>query len=70
MPHVFDILRAFPVENLQNILRDDNYSGPSRLGPLADAIRAHTLANRSVEESVDRAETQDQLDVEGKRPRK
>jgi hypothetical protein len=45
IPHVFDILRTLPAENLTDILQDGNYAGPSRLGPLSDAIRAHTVRN-------------------------
>jgi hypothetical protein len=70
MPHVFDILGALPYENLNSILHDDNYAGPSRLGPLSDAIRAHTIANRAVEGPVDPAgqRVRDERDVGGKRP--
>jgi hypothetical protein len=56
MPHVFDILRALRYENLNSILHDDNYAGPSRLGPLSDAIRAHTIGSRAIEKPVEPAE--------------
>jgi hypothetical protein len=36
---IFQVLQSLSTEQLQGILRDENYAGPSRLGPLSEAIR-------------------------------
>lgn len=38
---VIETLRSLPDEHLEAMLHDESYSGPSRLGPLSDAIKAH-----------------------------
>ena len=50
LPKVFRVLVELPDETLGKIVRDDSYSGPSRLGPLSDAIQASRTAIRSNEE--------------------
>jgi hypothetical protein len=47
MPQLFEILLTLPDENLQQMLTDGNYAGPSRLGPLSDAIKARSVSIRS-----------------------
>jgi hypothetical protein len=47
VPKIIGILSDLPDESLETILRDDNYRGPSRLGPLSDAIKARGTAIRS-----------------------
>lgn len=49
IPKIIEILSDLPDESLETILGDDNYSGPSRLGPLSDAIKARGAAIRSAE---------------------
>lgn len=43
---IAEILVGLPEDNLQTMLNDENYSGPSRLGPLSDAIKARGAAIR------------------------
>lgn len=47
IPRIVEVLADLPDENLEAMLREANYSGPSRLGPLADAIKARSAAIRS-----------------------
>lgn len=49
IPKIFEILTRLPDENLEKMLCDENYSGPSRLGPLSDAIKARGTVVRSRE---------------------
>jgi len=56
IPKIFDILLDMPNEKLQTILNDENYSGPSRLGPLSDAIKARSAAIRSAGGPMDQAD--------------
>jgi hypothetical protein len=39
VPKIFDELLKMPSEQLDSVLRDGNYGGPSRLGPLSEAIK-------------------------------
>lgn len=41
------LLSSMSVENLQKIIEADSYSGPSQLGPLADAIKDASVSIRS-----------------------
>ena len=42
IPRVFKFLVAMDIDELQRILNNGMFSGPSRLGPIADAIRYHS----------------------------
>ena len=39
IPRIFGFLAALGMEDIQRILHSDSYAGPSRLAPIADAIR-------------------------------
>jgi len=39
IPKLIQVLLSLPKEQLQRILQDENYAGPSRLGPLSEAIK-------------------------------
>jgi hypothetical protein len=44
---VLDVLIGTPRDNLEKILKEGIYLGPSRLGPLSEAIRATSESMRS-----------------------
>lgn len=46
IPRVFKHLAAMETEEIQRILDDGLFSGPSRLGPIADAIRRNGRGGR------------------------
>lgn len=52
LPRVFKFIAAMETSEIQRLLDDEMFSGPSRLGPIADAIRrngraaSRTRANR------------------------
>ena len=46
IPRVFKSLAQMEVEDLHRMLDDGMFSGPSRLGPIADAIRLNGRASR------------------------
>ena len=47
IPRVFNFIAAMESSELQRILDDGMFSGPSRLGPIADAIRRNGRASRA-----------------------
>ena len=47
IPRVFKFITAMEASEIQKILDDGMFSGPSRLGPIADAIRRSGRASRS-----------------------
>ena len=47
IPRVFKFIVAMEADDAQEILDYGMFSGPSRLGPIADAIRAYTPARKS-----------------------
>lgn len=51
IPRVFKFLAAMKANEIQKILDDGMFSGPSRLGPIADAIRRTGRASRSYKSS-------------------
>lgn len=55
-PKIVAVLLAIPDQHLQKILVDNAHSGPSRLGPLSDAIRAIGAAIDSGEKPPDPAD--------------
>ena len=46
IPRLFKYLATMDPDELQRLLDDGAFSGPSRLGPLAEAIREHGRADR------------------------
>ena len=42
IPRVFKFLAAMEIDELQRIMDNGMFSGPARLGPIADAIRYHS----------------------------
>ena len=44
IPKVFKLIAGMETEEVQRILDDGMFSGPSRLGPIADAIRNYDSA--------------------------
>ena len=46
IPRVFKFIATMETEEIQTILDDGMFSGPSRLGPIADAIRRNGRAAR------------------------
>ena len=46
IPRVFKFIAGMETEQLRRILDDGLFAGPSRLGPIADAIRRNGRANR------------------------
>ena len=46
IPRLFKYLATMDLDELQRLLDDSAFSGPSRLGPLAEAIREHGRAGR------------------------
>lgn len=46
VPRVFKFLAAMDAEEVKRIVHDELYSGPTRLGPIADAIRKNGRAAR------------------------
>lgn len=47
IPRIFKSIATLKTDDIQKILDDGTFSGPSRLGPIADAIRHGGRANRS-----------------------
>jgi len=50
MSKVFGILITLSDDELENLIQDDIYSGPSKLGPLSDAIKARSQTLRSTKD--------------------
>lgn len=46
IPRVFKFLATMEVHGLQRLLDENAFSGPARLGPIADAIRRHGRTTR------------------------
>ena len=46
VPRVFKFLAAMDTEDVMRIVNDNMYSGPTRLGPIAEAIRRNGRAAR------------------------
>jgi hypothetical protein len=46
IPRIFKFIATMEPEDIQRILNDGTFSGPSRLGPIADAIRNNGRARR------------------------
>ena len=46
IPRIFKFIATMEPEDIQRILNDGTFSGPSRLGPIADAIRNNGRAGR------------------------
>ena len=46
IPRVFKFLATMEVHDLQRLLDENAFSGPARLGPIADAIRRHGRTTR------------------------
>lgn len=46
IPRVFKFLATMEARDLQRLLDENAFSGPTRLGPIADAIRRHGRAAR------------------------
>ena len=51
IPRVFKFIASMEAEEIQRLLDLRLFSGPSRLGPIADAIRSSGRARRSTERS-------------------
>ena len=51
IPRVFKFITAMKAGEIQRILDDGMFSGPSRLGPIADAIRRSGRASRNYKSS-------------------
>lgn len=51
IPRVFKFIASMDADEIQRILDDGLFSGPSRLGPIADAIRSSGRARRTTERS-------------------
>ena len=47
IPRIFKSIATMEADDIQKILDDGTFSGPSRLGPIADAIRRNGRANQS-----------------------
>ena len=47
IPRIFKSIATLKTDDIQKILDDGTFSGPSRLGPIADAIRRNGRANQS-----------------------
>lgn len=45
IPRVFKCMATMSIEEVQGILDDGQFSGPSQLGPIADAIRENGRAS-------------------------
>ena len=45
IPRVFRFMASMEAEDIQRILTEEAFSGPSRLGPIADAIRRNGRTN-------------------------
>lgn len=56
------LLSSMNIENLQKIVTAESHSGPSQLGPLADAIKDRAATTRSIE-SDDRASERDDVKI-------
>lgn len=54
IPRVFNFIATMESSDLQRILDDGLFSGPSRLGPIADAIRRNGRASRAVANTANR----------------
>lgn len=52
IPRVFKFIAAMEADDAQKILDYGMFSGPSRLGPIADAIRAYTPASKSTSSTI------------------
>ncbi len=52
IPRVFTLIAAMEADDIQRILDDGMFSGPSRLGPIADAIRRNGRASRKATQNV------------------
>lgn len=48
IPRLFKYLATMDLKNLQRLLDESAFSGPSQLGPLAKAIREHGRAGRTL----------------------
>lgn len=44
VPRIFKFIASMEVDDIQNMLNEGMFSGPSRLGPIADAIRRNGRA--------------------------
>lgn len=49
IPRLFKYLATLDTKDVERLLADKAYSGPSQLGPLADAIRQHGRASRNLD---------------------
>lgn len=47
IPRIFKFIATMETDEIQRILGDGMFSGPSRLGPIADAIRRNSRAART-----------------------
>lgn len=47
IPRIFKFIASMETGEIQRILDDGMFSGPSRLGPIADAIRRNSRATRT-----------------------
>ena len=55
IPRVFKFLASMEADNIQRIVDRRSFSGPARLGPIADAIRRNGRAARARSAAVSRA---------------
>lgn len=66
---VLKLLSAMPESSLRRMIEDDAHSGPSRLGPLSDAMRGvgeqRSLARHLVPESLDQLPRNSEDEREG-----
>lgn len=47
VPRIFKFIASMDTNDVQRIIAEDMFSGPSRLGPIADAIRSNGRARMS-----------------------
>lgn len=59
IPRLFKFLATMEVDEIRRILDDGMFSGPSRLGPIADAIRRSTFRRATARPSVTSASPSD-----------
>ena len=57
IPRIFQFIAEMETEDVRNLLVDGMYSGPSRLGPIADAIRSTGKHRETARSSVPQTRT-------------
>ena len=59
IPRIFKFLATMDTGELQRLLDEEAFSGPVRLGPIAEAIRQHGRATRRRGDSSERKKSED-----------